>query len=218
MIDLHTHSLFSDGVLIPSELIRRFEYLGYSAVAITDHADSSTLDFIVPRIVQVATDLTRLQSVTVIPGIELTHLPPVQIGPLVKKARKLGAKLVVIHGETIVEPVPPGTNRAGLEAGVDIVAHPGLITTKDARLAAERDIFLEITSRAGHSYTNGHVARLAEEAGAKLILNSDTHSPRDMMSEKLAEKIVEGAGLPSDSLSTLLSNSRLCLEKIGYHL
>ena len=72
MIDLHTHSLFSDGELIPSELARRFESLGYAAIAITDHADSSTLDFIVPRIVHVAEDLNQSQSVRVIPGIELT--------------------------------------------------------------------------------------------------------------------------------------------------
>ena len=218
MIDLHTHSLFSDGVLIPAELIRRFEHLGYSAVAITDHADSSTLDFIIPRIIQAATDLTRSQSVTVVPGIELTHLPPKEIAPLVKRARELGARLVVVHGETIVEPVPPGTNRAGLEAGIDILAHPGLITPEDVTLAADREIFLEITSRPGHSYTNGHVARLAEETGAKLVLNSDTHSPGDQMSEKFAGKVVAGAGLPSDSLTTLLANSRLCLSKIGYHL
>ena len=116
MIDLHTHSLFSDGELIPSELVRRFESLGYSAVAITDHSDSSTLDFIVPRIFQVAEDLNQSQSVRVIPGIELTHIPPNRIGPLVKKARELGAKLVVIHGESIVEPVAPGTNRTRASA------------------------------------------------------------------------------------------------------
>ena len=37
MIDLHTHSFFSDGVLSPSELIRRAVVKGYKAIAITDH-------------------------------------------------------------------------------------------------------------------------------------------------------------------------------------
>jgi len=218
MIDLHIHSLFSDGDLIPSELVRRLEYLGYEAGAITDHCDSSTIDFIIPRIVQVAGDLNDSQSVKVIPGVELTHIPPRIIGSLVKQARELGAKLVVIHGESIVEPVAPGTNRAGLEAGADIIAHPGLITIEEVRLAAERGIFLEISARVGHSFTNGHVARLATEAGAKLILNSDAHSPRDFITKKFAPKVVEGAGLPSDSYSTLLSNARMLLEKIGYSL
>ena len=106
MLDLHTHSLFSDGELIPSELVRRFEAAGYSVVAITDHVDSSTLDFVVPRIVRAAQDLTG--AITVIPGVELTHVPPTQIGSLCRKARELGARLVVVHGETIVEPVPGG--------------------------------------------------------------------------------------------------------------
>lgn len=218
MIDLHTHSLFSDGDLIPSELIRRFETLGYTAVAITDHSDSSTLDFLIPRIVQVAKDLNTSQSVKVIPGVELTHIPPGLIDSLVRKARELGAELVIIHGETIVEPVAPGTNRAGLEAGVDILSHPGLITIEEVNLAVEKGVFLEISGRKGHSFTNGHVARLANEVGARLVLNSDAHSPGDFMTEELARGVVEGSGLPSGSLSILLSNARLLLEKKGYHL
>ncbi|MGD2126330.1 MAG: histidinol phosphate phosphatase domain-containing protein [Desulfobacteraceae bacterium] len=218
MIDLHTHSLFSDGELIPSELARRFEALGYSAVAVTDHVDSSNLDHIVPRVAQAARDLNDFQSVKVIPGVELTHVPPALIGVLVKRARELGARLVVVHGETIVEPVPPGTNRAGLEAGADILAHPGLITRDEAQLAAEKGILLEITSRKGHSLTNGHVAKLANETGARLVLNSDGHSPGDFMSEDFARKILEGAGLPPDSFQKVLSSARLLLEKIGFPL
>ena len=218
MIDLHTHTLFSDGVLIPSELIRRFETLGYSAVAITDHVDLSTLDFTVPRIVQVAEDLNQSQSVRVIPGIEITHTPPSSIGRLVRKARELGAKLVVIHGESIVEPVAPGTNRAGLEADIDILAHPGLITPEEVALAAEKDIYLEISARAGHSLANGHVANLATAAGARLIINSDAHAPRDLMTEDFAQRVAAGAGLSSDAFPELLSNARQLLDKIGYSL
>ena len=216
MIDLHTHSFFSDGELIPSELIRRFESLGYSAVAITDHADSSNLDFIIPRIVKVAGFLNSSQSVKVITGIELTHVPPELIEPLVFKARDLGASLVLIHGETIVEPVATGTNRAGIEAGADILAHPGLITDEDADLAAERGTLLEISGRSGHSFTNGHVAQAAQKSGARLILNSDTHSPENIMTEEFARKVIEGAGLPSSSFSVVLSNAQRLLEKIGY--
>ncbi|MFC1822502.1 histidinol phosphate phosphatase domain-containing protein [Thermodesulfobacteriota bacterium] len=218
MIDLHTHSLFSDGELIPAELVRRLEALEYSAVAITDHADSSTLDFIVPRIVRVAQELNEAQTVKVVPGIELTHIPPVLIGSLVTKARELGAALVVIHGESIVEPVAPGTNRAGLEAGADIIAHPGLIAPAEVELAVEKGIHLEISARAGHSLSNGHVARLAGQAGAKLVLNSDAHAPRDLITRELARKVTEGAGLPHDSHEELLSNARRLLENIGYTL
>jgi histidinol phosphatase-like PHP family hydrolase len=216
MIDLHTHSFFSDGVLIPSELIRRFESLGYSAVAITDHADASNLDFIIPRIVKLAASLNAVQSVKVVPGIELTHVPPAAIAPLVREARELGAALVVIHGETVVEPVAPGTNRAGIESGAEILAHPGLISDEDAALAAQKGILLEITSRSGHSLTNGHVAKAAMKSGAGLVLDSDTHSPENMMTEGFARQVLEGAGLPAEAFAVVMSNARRLLEKIGY--
>jgi histidinol phosphatase-like PHP family hydrolase len=218
IIDLHTHSLFSDGALIPSELVRQVETIGYTAVAITDHADSSNLDHIVPRIAQVAVDLNRTQSVKVIPGVELTHVPPDLIGVLLERSRELGAKIVLVHGETIVEPVAPGTNRAALEAGADIIAHPGLLSRDEARMAAEKGILLEVTARKGHSLANGHVVRLAAETGARLVLNSDAHSLGDFLSEPFARKVVEGAGLPSDAFFQLLENARSLLKKIGYSL
>ena len=218
MIDLHTHTLFSDGELIPSELVRRAAAIGYRAVAITDHVDSASMDFVIPRVVRVSAELNGAQSVKVVPGVELTHIPPGLIGPMVQKARELGAALVVVHGESVVEPVAPGTNQAALEAGADILAHPGLMTPEAAALAASKGIFLEISGRSGHSFTNGHVARIATETGASLLLNSDAHAPADFMTEEFARKVVEGAGLPKGSLKDLLSNSRRLLEKIGYPL
>jgi putative hydrolase len=218
IIDLHTHTFFSDGALVPSELVRRVGTAGYAAIAITDHADSSNLDHLVPSMVRVAEDLNKAQEVIVIPGVELTHVPPERIASLVKKSRDLGAKLVVIHGETIVEPVAPGTNRAGLDAGADIIAHPGLISIEEAHLAARKGIYLEITARKGHSLTNGHVARLALETGAFLILNSDGHAPGDFLSEALAPKIAQGAGLPPDAFATLQADARLLMERLGYFL
>ncbi|MBW2171526.1 MAG: histidinol phosphate phosphatase domain-containing protein [Deltaproteobacteria bacterium] len=195
MIDLHTHSIFSDGVLVPSELVRRAEVHGVEAIAITDHADASNLDFIIPRIVAVAEALNDVKHIRVIPGIELTHIPPSHIPSLADQARSLGAKVVVLHGETIVEPVKLGTNRAGLRADIDILAHPGLITDEEAAMAAENGVFLEITARKGHSLTNGHVAKLAKKHGAGLVLNSDAHEPSDLITPKQAEQIALGAGL-----------------------
>jgi putative hydrolase len=218
VIDLHTHTFFSDGELIPSELVRRLEVMGYRAVSITDHADSSNLDFIVPRIAQVSEELNRAQSVKVVPGVELTHVPPSLIGSMVTMARELGAALVVVHGESPVEPVAEGTNQAALEAGADILAHPGLISSEQAALAAEKGVLLEVSGRSGHCFANGHVARVATETGARLVINSDAHGPYDLMTESFAARVVEGAGLPKGSLQELLSNALTLLGKIGYPL
>lgn len=212
MIDLHTHSLLSDGDLLPSELVRRAEAMGYKAIAITDHSDASNLDFVIERIVTVYKELKS--SISVIPGVELTHIPPQQIQEMVRRARGLGAKLVVLHGETPVEPVAPGTNRAAINAGVDILAHPGLITEDDVRLAAERSVYLEVTARKGHSLTNGHVARLAKKIGASMVVNTDTHSPSDLITDEMAMKIVIGAGLTEDDFRGINKNAEKILQRV----
>lgn len=214
MIDLHTHSLLSDGEFLPSELVRRLENMGYSHVAITDHGDPSNLDFVISRVTELARNLNPRQSVRVIPGVELTHCPPETIGPFVKKARELGARLVLVHGETIVEPVAKGTNRAAILSGVDILAHPGLISVEDVKLAAERGVYLEISARHGHSFTNGWVARWAKQFGARLVLNSDAHSSHDLMTRHFAQMVAHGAGLEEDALDEMLGNSADLLKKI----
>ena len=211
MIDLHTHSIFSDGVLVPSELVRRAEVLGIKAIGITDHGDASNLDFIIPRIVAVSERLNRVNQIKAVPGIELTHIPPSHIGPLAEQARSLGAKIVVVHGETIVEPVVPGTNRAALAADIDILAHPGLISEEEVVMAAEKGVYLEISARKGHSLTNGHVAKLAKKHGAKLVLNSDAHEPSDLITEQQARQIVLGAGLSQDDFEDMQKNAESLL-------
>ncbi len=211
MIDLHTHSIFSDGALIPSELVRRAEFTGLKGIGITDHGDLSNIDFIIPRIVAIAENLNHVLHIKVIPGIEITHVPPTLIADTANKARALGAKVIIVHGETLVEPVAPGTNRAALEADIDIIAHPGLISEEEACRAKERGIFLEISARKGHSLTNGHVARIAGKTGAKLVINTDAHDPGDLIDKKMAERIVRGAGLTEKDFSMMQKNASIFL-------
>lgn len=218
MIDLHTHSIFSDGSLIPLELAQRAEFAGYRALAFTDHCDISNYDFIIPRIVRACEQINRTKKVVAIPGAELTHIPPEEIAALAVECRKLGAQIILVHGETLVEPVPEGTNRSAVAADIDILAHPGLITPQEASVAAQRGIYLEITSRTGHSLSNGHVAAVARACGAKLVLNTDCHSPGNLISLQMAHRVAAGAGLSPDEMQAMFDNSRnLCGEK-GFHL
>jgi putative hydrolase len=214
MIDLHTHTLFSDGGLLPSELVCRAENIGYEAIALTDHADSSNLDWVIPRMIRVCRDLNRHRRIRAIPGVELTHLPPEMIASMVKEARSLGALIVVVHGETIVEPVPPGTNREAIGAGADILAHPGLITEEEVLLAKAKNVLLEISARKGHSLSNGRVARLAMKIGAPLLLNTDTHTPDNLINREQAVKVVMGAGLEAEDLGRMQENSRGLLSRL----
>jgi putative hydrolase len=212
MIDLHTHSFFSDGELIPSELIRRAEAIGYKAIAITDHVDASNIDFIVPKIVQAIRKMREYLSIEALPGAEITHAPPQTIPDLVKEARQLGAKIVVVHGETLVEPVRPGTNRAAIEAGADILAHPGLISEEDLLFAKEKGVTLEITARKGHSLSNGYVAKEAVRLGVRLCINTDSHSPSDLITKEFASKILLGSGIENTRLDQIFENSKVIIE------
>jgi len=207
MIDLHTHTVFSDGEVIPAELIRRAAVAGYQALAITDHADQSNLELLLSNLVGVVGELGQANNLQVLTGLELTHVPPRMINDCVLKARKLGAQIVVVHGETIVEPVAGGTNRAAIEAKVDILSHPGLISDVDVQLAAKNGVHLEITTRKGHSLTNGHVAQLARKYGAKLVINNDAHAPGDLMSLEMACKVAQGAGMSNDEVVQARQNS-----------
>jgi histidinol phosphatase-like PHP family hydrolase len=213
MIDLHTHTLLSDGALLPSELVQRAADKGYTAIALTDHVDDSNIDRVVREIVMAATVLNKLGTIKVIPGVEITHVPLKGIKDLVKKARDLGSKLVLVHGETLMEPVVTGTNRTAIESGADIVTHPGLILPDDVKLAKDKGVYLEITARAGHSLTNGYVAKVATEIGANLVFSTDSHLPNDLVDDKRRESILLGCGLTKDGVLRVIKNVETIVKK-----
>ncbi|MEN2998308.1 MAG: histidinol phosphate phosphatase domain-containing protein [Brevinematia bacterium] len=216
MIDLHTHTFFSDGVLSPNELVQRARNHGYKAIAITDHVDISNVEFVVKEIVNFCKSIKNYYSdIIVIPGVEITHVHPDQIDEVAELSKKLGAKLVVVHGETIVEPVEKGTNRKALESKyVDILAHPGLISEEEAKLAVENQKYLEITTRKGHSITNGHVARTCKKHNVRMVINTDTHTPDNLITADFAYKVLIGTGLEPKEAEEVLKNSEDIIKKL----
>ena len=217
MFDFHMHTFLSDGVLAPVELIRRALHAGYKVMAITDHVGGGNLEYVLNTLVRDCEMASRRWDILALPGVEITHTPKEDIDLIARESRALGAKVVNVHGETITEPVEPGTNRAAVSsAHVNILAHPGLITPEEASIAAANGVYLEISSRRGHSLTNGHVALTARAANARLILDSDTHEPGDLLTRDRALKIALGAGLPKpDALSLLDDNPHEFLAHLG---
>jgi len=239
--DFHTHTVFSDGGMLPAGLMQRAIVRGCLGLAITDHVDSSNLEWvfenllkfveelgqewqpaIVPGADATTAPLTAMSSdalakdwhLPLIPGVELTSVPPRKIAALTEKARSLGAKWVVVHGETIMEPVAPGTNRAAIEAGADLLSHPGLINPEDAARAAELGVHLEITAHKGHGMANGWVAQRARESGARLLLNTDCHVSAEMLDAKQRRAIAFGAGLTKKEVDQIWQNGRRIIERI----
>ncbi len=218
-IDFHTHTLLSDGALIPSELIRQAEMAGYRAIGITDHVDASNLEETIDKMLRLLSK--QKFPITVIPGVELSYVHPDNIPDIAREARKLGAKLIVVHGETTAfdEPVYPGTNKVslGLKGFVDILAHPGLITKEEAALAAQNGIYLELSAKKAHGTNNAHIARIAREAGAKLLVNTDAHNAEQLLGQEGAYTLALNAGLTdAEARETIIDNPEALLARLGF--
>lgn len=201
------HTLQSDGELLPIELARRAAVMKHEAIAVTDHADPSNIERLIKE-TRKDVPLAREWGLDMLVGVELTHIPASKMDAVVRQARKAGAEIIVVHGETISEPVEKGTNRAAVNnPEVNILAHPGFITMEDAQAAADNGVVLEITSRPSHALTNGHVVRMARKVDAKMVVNTDTHAPSDLISEERAIHVAMGAGLTRDE-------AEICVHRI----
>lgn len=215
--DFHTHTFLSDGLLSPIELIRIGMLNSYRCIAVTDHASASTMERVIKEVKEDCRLAGEYWGIKAIAGVELTHVPAGSIAMLAKRARVYGAEIVVVHGETIVEPVEPGTDRAAVSCpDVDILAHPGLITREEVETAKKSGVFLEITSRRGHSLTNGRLVTLAREVGAELVINSDAHDPEDLYTPEFMRKVGLGAGLTVEELAKVITEApRKLLQKLN---
>ena len=147
MFDFHTHTFLSDGALSPIELVRRALKRGYRVMAITDHVGPGNMELVLRTLIADCEMVNSRWDILALPGVEITHTPSEDIERLARECRLLGAKVVNVHGETPTEPVVEGTNLAAVSSRhVDILAHPGLITIEEARIAAGNGVFLEVTS------------------------------------------------------------------------
>lgn len=211
--DCHTHTFLSDGELGPAELAQRAETLGISGVAFTDHVDPTTVDHIVGTLANGIDTLREHFSIHLLVGCEITHTPPAAIEATAIRAREQGAEIVVVHGQSPVEPVPEGTNLAAVESeGVDVLAHPGFVTDDVLRGAAQRGVSLEISGRKGHSLTNGFLVQKARKYDVDLVVNTDSHAPGDLIDAERARAVVRGAGHPDPD--RVLKNNEVLFQRI----
>lgn len=215
VFDFHMHTFLSDGALLPIELIRRCIVHGYAGMAIADHASASTLERVITEGARDCALARKHWDFEVYPGVELTHVPATAIAELAAQAKAAGAALVVVHGESPVEPVQPGTNLAAAQCPeVDVLAHPGLLTPEVAKAARENGVMIELTSRQGHGMANGLVAQVALAAGASMVVNSDTHRPEDILTPQWAEHVARCSGVSPEMLETILdTNPRALLAR-----
>jgi len=214
-IDLHTHTLLSDGEVLPIELARKADVMGMRAIAFTDHVSMSTINRVIEETARDC-QLTQSWEIETVLGVEITHVPVDRMDEMISMARRLGAELIVVHGESLAEPTEPGTNLAAVSnPEVDVLAHPGLISTEEVELARENGIILELSARKGHCLANGHVAALARKYNAIMVVNTDAHSDSDLITEEEARQVARGAGLPESEVEkAVIENPREILRRI----
>ncbi len=218
IIDFHTHTFLSDGGNSPIELIRYACINGYSIIGITDHVSYSNIDYVIDASIRDCALAQRFWNIKAVAGVELTNIPAKSINEIAKYAKEKGIKLVIVHGESISEDVEPGTNYNAVNSDyVDILAHPGLITLEEAKDAAKRGIYLEITYKGGNCLGNGHVVKTGRDGNAKFLINSDSHLHKNLFAGDMQIKVGRGAGLEAAEITEILEvNSKSLLKKIGY--
>ena len=159
-----------------------------------------------------APTLHRLASVVrdVKPDIVLTH----SYTDYMEDHQNAGRLAVTATFARGMRNFPTEPHRAAIEARVDLLSHPGLITPDDAARAAELDVHLEITTHKGHGMSNGWVAQRAREAGAKLLLNTDCHISTEILDAKQRRAIAFGAGLTTEEVDQIWENGRRIVDRI----
>ena len=202
--DFHCHTFLTDGRASATDMWYEADRIGHKALAVTDHVALDDPQPLIDRLRREAAAWEGEELSTLV-GVEVTMVPPRRIPEVVRAARKAGAEVVIVHGETLANVVPPGTNRAAVELNdVDILAHPGFITVEEAELAKAHDVILEISGRNLHMTTNGHVARTALEVGNDLVVDSDAHAIEQLLPAHVARQIARGAGVPESSVNRVL--------------
>lgn len=214
MFDFHVHSTLSDSIMTPASAIRAAKVSGYRGVAITDHADHACMETILTQALKLVKPFSLHAGIEVFAGVELTHVPPALIPDCVAEARALGAQIVLVHGEAVGSKVEQGTNLAAIQARVDILAHPGLITEAEASFAAEVGTLLEITTRPRNALGNGHVAAMARRCGASCVINNDAHLHNEFASADLRRAVALGAGCSPEEYAQMEANSRALYQKL----
>ncbi len=205
--DFHAHTYLTDGSESATSMWWHARLLHHRVLAITEHV---ALEDPTPLLERLRSEARAFESgpLRTLVGVEITLAPPPRIAEVARQARRAGAQIVIVHGETPAEPVPPGTNRAAVRSGlVDVLAHPGLLTDRDAETARANGTAIELSGRALHGRTNGHVARVALAAGAELVVDSDAHATEHLLTYEVAELVARGAGLTVDQAARALGET-----------
>ena len=73
---------------------------------------------------------------------------------------------------------------------------------------------LEVSARFSHGLGNGRIVALAREAGAVLVINSDTHVPADILTPHWRERVAFGSGLAAEEMERINKTMMSLVERL----
>ena len=204
IIDLHSHSYYSDGTLSPADLVKRAHENGVHVLALTDHDETKGL-------VEAQTEAEAL-GITLINGVEISiswdrnqtiHIIGLNIDPenqdlqaglllirqeRIRRAKKIADKLEKTGIENVWQQV---TEKAGFEAVTR--THFARFLIENGHSKDMQHCFKKYLGSKGRAYVNGHWLPLEEAvswiktAGGQAVI---AHPTRYKLTKSKLERLV----------------------------
>jgi DNA polymerase (family 10) len=197
--DLHLHTNYSDGRDDVETVVAAAAALGYEYIAITDHSPSSAASRVLSehsllrQFDEIDEAQLRHPKIRILKGIETDIMPDGSLDLPDHTLERLDIVLASLHDEAghTPEELLARYRHAAEHPLVNVLTHPAnqiigrrpgyqLDYDRLFEIAAETGTLLEIDGAASHLDLEGPLARRAAEAGATLIVDSDSHHTRLM--------------------------------------
>ena len=232
--DLHIHSEWSDGLIDYKDMVRIAQEKGYEYIAISDHSISNfygnglSTERLVQKMGFIENLRKKFKDINILMGAEIDIRKAGRFDYPPEIIKKLDIAIASLHS-SFTNSSRENTSRAvsALEEDYfDFLAHPtGFVFGNRAPIFIDIDRVIEACSKHGkaleiNSYymrmdLNEQNARKAKDAGAKLVINTDSHRPGNMDMIELGIDIARRAGLEAEDIINTSSLDELVLWKNG---
>ena len=200
--DFHTHTMYSDGVMVASAIVEVAEARNLAAVAITDHGPELSVGISPSKIEAMISDVEIARKDAGIPvlcGIEANVIDP--SGAIDINEQLLGRFDILVVGvhrlswairdrAELARAYLTSITNAMERQRVDVVAHPfrfhgdlaGYLSPDDidvfVELAAERGVAIELNSR--YRAPDENLLRACLRKGVKISIGTDAHTTAEV--------------------------------------